>query len=202
MTNILIKDGTSATKYVAAQGAGTNGDPNIPIHTINNNYSILALHYADPTAGGLSDVTDDNFAAIAAGDFEIRSTGPQVFVIPMAARGWRSLTLNYYIDTTYNANLTLYVDSVFRDAGLTGNFRFGARLAIVVPPISGGDHMAIAANEPSAIGGIQGANPAANLATLTIPNLNDGWPYISLMFIAASSPSAGRFSLGIARLGA
>jgi hypothetical protein len=169
---------------------------------IRNGLSVLGLTYADPTAGGLSDIADDNFAAIQASDFEIRNTSPYIFTIPMAAGGWRSLTLHYLNDATYSAALDLYVISTFRANGLAGGWGMGSWLAVVTLPTASGDGCAFSANDPSPVGGRTGASPVASLSTIVIPNLNDGWPYISLMFIASSAPSTGRFSLGIARLGA
>jgi hypothetical protein len=168
---------------------------------IKNGLAVLGLSYAIPAPTG-SDITDQNFAAIVDSTFEIRDTSPHVFVIPMAAGGWRSLTMRYLNDVTYSAALNVYVMGTFRTEGVLGTWDMANWLSVVTLPTDSANGCTFSANEPSLIGGITSATPAANLSTVVIPNLNDGWPYISLMFIASSTPSTGRFSLGIARLGA
>lgn len=46
MANLQVKDATSATKYLAASGAGTSGDPHVPEHLDSNSAAILAAAQA------------------------------------------------------------------------------------------------------------------------------------------------------------
>lgn len=62
MANLQVKDGASATKYLKASGAGSDGDPHIPQHLESNSAAILAAAQAIEaavegtlTTGGLTD---------------------------------------------------------------------------------------------------------------------------------------------------
>lgn len=87
MANIEIRDGDAAEKFLSASGAGTNGDPFVPVHAVpasELHLGAFGLH-TDVLSGAITRPSDTT--AYAAGDAISDSTSaPTAFFIDSIAR--------------------------------------------------------------------------------------------------------------------
>ena len=56
MANLIVKDGADATKYIGADGAGTDGDPYIPIRTTKR--TSISVYVAIAVTNGAYSIGD------------------------------------------------------------------------------------------------------------------------------------------------
>lgn len=72
MANLLVKDGAGATKYLAASGAGSDGDPHIPSHVLAAGENVIGLFGSSDIVVTVTPTLDTN--AYASGDLLFDST--------------------------------------------------------------------------------------------------------------------------------
>lgn len=188
-------DASGATRYASANGAGTVGDPDVPVVGVACNELTVSASSIDSAAKTLNGILFTNLRALKLGSTDgvnYTNFNDARILIPVGAAGYRNVEVVFYASnaTYHNKDITLTMfPSTLHDIALPVSG--GKALSITIPQ-SSWVYFSLSSAGAGGIGSTVGAATAAGGAYYSVPALA-GAAYVTMLLSSATIPTSGAF---------